>query len=627
MSRKASAKEETKISNALNEIIGVLKTEKEDMSTHDKRIIELFQRIFVDDSNKVKFPEIDRLKEKNKFNYIIHFIKLYSSIFKLTNKERNELYCVDIKQIKDKQINDELQAIKYKHKIEIKSKMPNYKELYGIIVQFIIREEYTLIQYMDTLIFKMAYVLDKMNVLRFCFFLYIDEIYIQEVLKNKTQIFDFIDCQMDLTNRLCITLIKNLFDKNNLKGEAFILSLMIFRFNDIKDIIENYDISTIKDVVYKVNNKLLTTFDFNDSLFVETILLIIEEEIENIGNNKDEIQNIESNINNNNKHIEITKDIFQNNENVLINDINSISNNSLDNSKKNPQNEDKKISVKENINNIVSSQENINNNIIIKNIEKDNIGDKKININGLCNKILNMKEVNKDELNLKDIQDSIKYLICKINKIEEDNGKLKYDNGKLKDDYGKLKDDYERVKDDNEKIKERLKDIENDVKILKNQNYEIKAVLSDIQFRKQSKNFLKIFKSYLTNDDIAIIKDNLDKRGTVISERIKKEFSKKCDNKKLNLMQNLIIKAADLLNRGNNSAHSLSISYYKEKIEVYKKEKNIRFLDDIKIFCFLVGIKLEKPLFDETYAFLVKYFQSDLEGKSWRKGYIENILK
>jgi len=631
MSKKSLDKQETKVSNALSEIKEILKIEAEKCTTQDKKIFTLFQKLFVNETNKVKFPEIYRSKEKSKFNYIIHFIGLFSSVFKLSKEERNNLYHVNINQIEDKQIKNELQTLEKIKNIEIKEKMPNYIELYEIIEKFIKREQYTLFQYMEALILKMAYVIGKMNLLRYILFVYIDNIFIKNVLKEETQIIDYMDCQMDLTNIKCITLIKNLFDENNLQGEAFILALMIFRFNKTKELTLNYDIHKIKDVISRVNDKLLTTYDLNDSLFIETIFLLIEEELKNI-DKKDEIHNIGSNLNNNNPFDNFQK-ISQPEEN---------------------KNENKKISVKENINNnnisssqeninnnnISSSQENINNNIII-NIEKDIIGDKKINIKDLCNKILNMKESDKSELNLKDIKDSIRYLVCKINKIEEDNKKLNEDNKKMNEDNKKLNEDNKKLNEDNkrlnedsrklkldnEQIKERLSIIENDVLKLKNQNYEIKSVLSDIQCRSQCKNLLKCFKPYLKDDDIARIQDNQEQKGDIISERIKKDFSNKCDINKINLMTNIIKKAADLYNRGNNYAHSLSIQYYKESIEKYKKEKNIRILDNVKIFCFLIGIKMEKSLFDETYAFLEKYFDSDLGAKSWKKGYIEDILK
>ena len=604
---------QSEILKAKDELNYVIKKEKEKLSETDTMIIDLFQSVFSDgpNSNSVNFPKFKYSKEKIKFKYIAHFIKFFYELFRLSKEERNQLYNIDVTEIKVKSITKEIKTLENLPNFNIKHNIETYDDIYNILSIFINKPKFTLHEYIESLICNILYTFQKLEHLNLFIFIKIYEYYVKSPLKDKTnEIFEFIDCQIDLTNKQCIELIKNLFDKNEnkRKGDLFILSLLIIRFNSLKDKISGYSISNINQIITNVNDKLVRNY-INSSVYLETLYLMIEEEIEifEINNQTGDDPNKNNNSNIIKDYIKVNYNKSTNNLEININKINI----SLDENKKAEQSAENIC--KENI-----GLENNNNNILLKNdlmkennnnIQNEKVGDNKININELINKILNMKEININELNndFKNIQFSIRYLLNKVDKIEEHNAKLQEDNAKLI---------------------EKINNIENDIKTLKYQNSEIKSIINDIQCRTQSKHFLNSFKSYLNDKDIENIKSNKKERGNIISERIGKVFGNNKDcGKKVKLLQNIIIEAAKLLDRGNTFAHSLFVGYYKDKIEYYKAKKNIRLLPDVKIFCFLASLNIKEELFDEAFSFLKVYFNSNLDAKNWRKGFIDEYFK
>lgn len=101
---------------------------------------------------------------------------------------------------------------------------------------------------------------------------------------------------------------------------------------------------------------------------------------------------------------------------------------------------------------------------------------------------------------------------------------------------------------------------------------------------------------------------------------------KNCKNKiNLILVQNLIENSFDALYRGNNCAHSLTLSYFADDISKYKLEKKLNSLPSHEIFCFLVSIGISKDGFDNSFDLLRKYFTKNLIFKSLNFS-LENIF-
>ena len=233
----------------------------------------------------------------------------------------------------------------------------------------------------------------------------------------------------------------------------------------------------------------------------------------------------------------------------------------------------------------------------------DNI---KEDINSLLNNILNME--NKEQLTEKvnELKSTIFKLIDKMNKDKNDINKeitnmkqtianLNEDKTNMKEEINNLKEKITTLNEDNAKMKDKINDLitnKNKMEIkmdnLENCYLEIKEVLGDIQMRDMAKNLLKCFKRYLTDEDKDKIKSDKDSKGLIISERIKKIFikNKYKNENRLAIIQNVIINACDLLNRGNDMAHSLTIENYQDEIINYKEKNNLKSLNFPETFVF-----------------------------------------
>jgi len=155
----------------------------------------------------------------------------------------------------------------------------------------------------------------------------------------------------------------------------------------------------------------------------------------------------------------------------------------------------------------------------------------------------------------------------------------------------------------------------------------MKYIISRIQFRDLSKNFLKCFNPYLLDDDFQKIKDNKQLRGEIISNRLKTLFPN-ADKKKMKVVQDLIKCSSDLINEGNYLAHSITIEEYEDEIENYKHEKNIEQIKSPVIFCFVYFLGISQKFdesFDDSYLFLRQNFKRNLKSLK-SKNLLENYF-
>ena len=141
---------------------------------------------------------------------------------------------------------------------------------------------------------------------------------------------------------------------------------------------------------------------------------------------------------------------------------------------------------------------------------------------------------------------------------------------------------------------------------------DLKDILGDIQSRDQAKNFLNFFKRYLTDEDKKIIDEDYTKKGEIIIKRFENKFEKYTDNSSFTFIKKLIEYSTDLLDSGNNYAHSLTLDNYRQEIKEFKKDNNITILKSPEIFCYCInlGLGFDKKMLYDAYCLFEKYFKS-----------------
>ena len=137
--------------------------------------------------------------------------------------------------------------------IEIKTSNNKYNDLYKIIL-----EKYfdvinrNLKEYIDTLLYSLAYEVKNEELLNYFLF---SLIYYKFILPNdnKNQL-DYIDSQIDFSNDLCLNMLWDLFnEKGKDASYLYLLSLLIVRFQDIKEVLNNCDYKIIKNAISKAS--------------------------------------------------------------------------------------------------------------------------------------------------------------------------------------------------------------------------------------------------------------------------------------------------------------------------------------------------------------------------------------
>ena len=113
----------------------------------------------------------------------------------------------------------------------------------------------------------------------------------------------------------------------------------------------------------------------------------------------------------------------------------------------------------------------------------------------------------------------------------------------------------------------------------------MREVLGKIQNRDLSKNFLRFFKTYLTQEDLNEIRKNKKLRGEIIPKRIKELFPE-AKKEKLEIVQKLIESSSNLIKHGNYFAHYITLDNYENEIQAYKEKNNLDKLTSLNGFAF-----------------------------------------
>ena len=399
----------------------------------------------------------------------------------------------------------------------------------------------------------------------------------------------------------------DLFKKDENDFATMIESKIILNYNSLRDIIDNCSVDEILLGIADIAKRLKNIKHAGKiSVCVEKIIEMFVDEIEGKRNNKK----------NKNKKSEKSKKKKK---------------------KKKKKNQKKKEEIKETEITTKINEGNISINIPKNTIEmnlsvnslnkiKEGIKDKcpentmdnqKLIIINRLNKIFNKIKMGNEVL--KEDFDNLQKLMVNI---ADNNDNLKKDVEKLTQEMKKKDLEIEKHKQDiaqlieqNEKQSQDIENLEERVGFLEEDCENLKDAINKIKFRDLSKNFLKYFHDYLTQEDLNLIKANKDLRGEIISNRIGILYPN-ADKEKMKVIKNLVKSSSDLINEGNYLAHSITISEYENEIECYKQEKKLEQVKSPVIFCFVyfLGISQEfDDLFENSYNFLRLYFNRNLK--------------
>ena len=265
------------------------------------------------------------------------------------------------------------------------------------------------------------------------------------------------------------------------------------------------------------------------------------------------------------------------------------------------------------INKSVNSLNKIEEGIKDKSAE-NSLDNQKLIIENMFNNILNKLKMGNEALK----EDILKIQNLMVN-ITDSNNKLKKDVEKMTEEMQKKNLEIVKLNQDIGNLNQDIENLEERVGFLEEDCEEMKETISKIQFRDLSKNFLKCFNRYLTNEELELIKKKKHLRGDIISNKIGQLYPN-ADKKKMAVIQNLVKSSSDLIKEGNYLAHSITINQYDNEIEYYKKKKNLEKVKSPVIFCFVyfLGISQEfDDLFENSYAFLRLFFNRNLKSSKY----------
>ena len=596
---KEATEETVLIEETLAKVKFILSKDKKDDCREDTILRQEIQMIFKAEvnANTIAYPCI----EKDQSKLLIALLELIYFLFHMDNNNRNKLYEENLNEIKNESIMKMVLSLTKLENIEIVMDtkiVPLYNIISDALDQ---KEEYTLIDYIDSVFVTLSFIPRLKNLFKFQIFSLIIKFY----LSPNGVLLNYNEKELNIDDDTSLDLIKDLLEKKDMSDEILVQSVVILNYETLYDSIGK---KNIKEILKGIKNASLKIKGIKKSaLCVEKILLAFVDEMKRPNSLKKKKKNKKKKspiiVNNEEKDLKIEKyekelrtEKYKNNDFTKENkDIIIIKDNEATSTKEIPNDKKDKIKGKTNI------------------IKFGDIKDIKNEINILLEKLINKNNMGND-----DSKNDLEKLKNIINGLVEDMDKYKAKTDALEKDNHNMKEDIKeyKLKTDQEidNLKSRISDLEEECE-------ETKEILGNIQCRKFSKNFLNCFDKYLTPDDEDRIKKNKKLKGVIISERIGTIFSG-VDKNKLAVIQKLITSSSDLLNEGNFFAHYLIIDNYEEEIKAYKNKKNLDKIDFPMTFCYLISLNIPQEYFEDSFAFLKKYFNKKLKPKNG-----DNILE
>ena len=614
-------------------IINKAKTSK----LQNEEIIKFFlEKIFINDMDtKFKFPDVNEKRNKSLFNIIIKFVQLLSKLFESPEDKRKEIYISNLEQIKDKDLIIVInEVLKYERNIDMNSheikKLNNLINLYDIEYRILKKyEDNTLNSLIDKAIIHIGFNTKNDVIIKFISFMLIKNVY----LKNKEiKEIEFVHCQIDQSNEVCFNLLLDLFRHNYAENIELILSYVILRFNTFKELLKSYDMIKVSKAAENSKNRIESDYSRNDFISIEKISMIFIEEYEKLS--------LDQNDNEPNKFADNeSENKIEENAIIIDNDnIRGKDSTKINKEIKEPNTNVKQELMTETLLDLNSDNQKENNKMLLEN-----------NINKIKDLL---SKINMENNSSSELIRLYKELFIKIDKLEEELKETKKHSEKFEEELKEtkkhskefeeeLKEAKKQLEDKADKSKEDISELANEVNQLKEdinklnkQNKKIKEMLSKIQCRELAKSFLFCHNLYLTKEDFEKINsykyrecDFYQKKSEIIVNRLRKRFSGDKNDKKLEIVINLVIKACLCLSKGNTNAHSFVMDVYNKDMDEYIEKNKLFSITYPYTFCFLKGIEVIEN-FDESYNFLSEYFDKNLDVISWKQpDFINSYLK
>ena len=642
-------------------IINKAKTSK----LQNEEIIKFFlEKIFINDMDtKFKFPDVNEKRNKSLFNIIIKFVQLLSKLFESPEDKRKEIYISNLEQIKDKDLIIVInEVLKYERNIDMNSheikKLNNLINLYDIEYRILKKyEDNTLNSLIDKAIIHIGFNTKNDVIIKFISFMLIKNVY----LKNKEiKEIEFVHCQIDQSNEVCFNLLLDLFRHNYAENIELILSYVILRFNTFKELLKSYDMIKISKAAENSKNRIESDYSRNDFISIEKISMIFIEEYEKLS--------LDQNDNEPNKFADNeSENKIEENAIIIDNDnIRGKDSTKINKEIKEPNTNVKQELMTETLLDLNSDNQKENNRMLLeKNIKKIKDLLSKLNMeNNSSSELIRLykelfikidkleEELKETKKHSKEFEEELKETKKHSEKFEEELKETKKHSEKFEEELKEtkkhskefeeeLKEAKKQLEDKADKSKEDISELANEVNQLKEdinklnkQNKKIKEMLSKIQCRELAKSFLFCHNLYLTKEDFEKINsykyrecDFYQKKSEIIVNRLRKRFSGDKNDKKLEIVINLVIKACLCLSKGNTNAHSFVMDVYNKDMDEYIEKNKLFSITYPYTFCFLKGIEVDEN-FDESYNFLSEYFDKNLDVISWKQpDFINSYLK
>ena len=632
---------------------------KEEEKTDDFLLKYKIKIIFQEKENIdiIQFPKMPNDQKR----LLIIFVELIDLIFHQTKEKREEIYNTNIEDIKEEKIKKIFTDLEIFQKMDIPITKKKIENLYKIMFDSMKKNNYTVIENIESIFLNMAFFACLNSLLKFEIYSIIIRIFLGPYGVK----INFKETSINIDDDISLDLILDLFNQKELNDKLVFQSLLILKYQFLRDKIIKCNFPQILEAIKNTTVKFKNS-NSGESVFVEKISMMFTEEITNLtSKNKKKrkkkknkaSQKIKS------KNFVQNKIELEKEEKITEQDVNYIYNKAIQ--EKNQQIKevkkiDKKLSEENNdifsvkIDEEISSQNKADSSeakkesdceIILRDLNI-NIGDSFKNyINRSINIILNMEDKRKlsDELiqlknvafnfvedinkNTKKMYETIESMNKKINDLISDKNKMQNKIDEMQNKIDEMQNEHDEMKNEFDEMQNEFDEMQNEFDKMQNNYQEIRETLGDIQCRYLSKNFLKCFKRYLTREDFNKISNDEISKGKVISNRVGMIFADKCNKRKLKIVQNLIEKSFNLLKRGNDMAHSLIIDNYNDEIHEYKVKNNLDTVDYPAIFCFLIELGITEEYFEDSFCFLKKFFDNDLNLKILNNNYLATYLK
>ena len=549
---------------------------------------------------------------------IAKIIDILYLVFLIPKAQRENFYDKSVYDIKEHHFRSKLIELQALESFDIPFTNGKFKALFELISSALdAKKEYSFSDYIESVFFNLSFFKELGLLLKYQLFSIITRYYLHPI---KIAL-DFNENEINISDDISLDLIFELFKNQQNNFETIIKSIIILNYGSLIKSIKEYTFEEILNGIKLMNQKVKKIENIgnieNISLLVEKIMLMLIDELIRQRNQKKKKKKKKSkkkNFNENNqktdeKNLGESSSKTENNMIIFKEEI-------IDLKKDKPVNEI--IETKDDLNDdngakvdkdIINQFEDLNKNFnnLLNYLNTNNLGKENIK-----NDVQNLQKI---MLNIVDDNNIMKGM---LEKMKQDILKLKEENKMQKQQIQTQKQDISRLEGKNQIQENDLKDLKESVEFLKNECKDLKESLSYIHCRDLSKNFLRVFGTFLTEDDWHFIRKDKNKRGKIISERIKILYPN-ADKKKFNLIKNLIEISSDLLLQRKDLPFSVTLEEYHDEIQAYKDEKNIKVLNWPVVFCFLISLGISDDLFDNAYLFLSKFFNRDLKAYNGKK--------